>query len=176
MSIIEVILRFFFILFILVPLAEMTLLFKVADKVGGGATLFMVVGTAVVGVQVLKHQGFSTLVRAKDKLQSGKIPAQEMVEGMLLASAGALMLTPGFITDTVGFIFLAGPLRRALADKLVVTGFSTTLGRGRPEGFDINMGASQGDSSSDIIIDGEYSSDDSHRAGPILVDKKRDTR
>ena len=154
----------------------MTLLFKVADKVGGGATLLMVVGTAVVGVQVLKHQGFSTLIRAKDKLQSGKIPAQEMVEGMLLASAGALMLTPGFITDTVGFIFLAGPLRRALADKLVVTGFSTTLGGGRPEEFDINKGASQGDSSSDIIIDGEYSSDDSHRAGPTLVDKKRDTR
>jgi UPF0716 protein FxsA len=171
-----VVLRFFFGLFIVVPLAEMTLLFEVADKVGGAATLLMVVGTAVVGVQVLKHQGFSTLMRAKDKLQSGKIPAQEMVEGMLLASAGALMLTPGFITDTLGFIFLAGPLRRVLADKLVAIGFFTTLGRGRSEGFDTRKRASQGDRSSDIIIDGEYTSDDSDRAGSALVDNKRDTR
>ena len=168
--------RFVFILFIVVPLAEMVLLFEVADKVGGGATLLMVIGTAVVGVQVLKHQGFSTLMRAKDKLQTGKIPAQEMVEGMLLASAGALMLTPGFITDTVGFIFLAAPLRRVLADKILATGFLTTMGSGRSEGFDASMGASQGGSTSDIIIDGEYTSGDSHRAESISEDSKRDTR
>jgi UPF0716 protein FxsA len=171
-----VVVRFFYILFIVVPLAEMVLLFEVADKIGGGATLLMVIGTAVVGVQVLKHQGFSTLMRAKDKLQTGKIPAQEMVEGLLLASAGALMLTPGFITDTVGFTFLAAPLRRVLADKLLATGFLTTMGRGRSEGFDVNKGTSQGDGSSDIIIDGEYTSDDSHRTDSILGDNKRDTR
>jgi UPF0716 protein FxsA len=95
---------------------------------------------------------------------------------MLLASAGALILTPGFITDTLGFIFLAGPLRRVLADKLLATGFLTTMVSGRSEGFDASKGASQGHSSSDIIIDGEYTSDDSNRAESILEDSKRDTR
>ena len=169
------VLRFLFVLFIVVPLAEMTLLFEVADRVGGAWTLLMVVGTAVVGVQILKRQGFSTLLRAKQKLQSGKVPAQEMVEGMLLASAGALMLTPGFITDTVGFLFLASPLRRALADKIVNIGFFTTLGMRESNAFDTRAGSESG-RGSDIIIDGEYVPGSVHPSDSALVDDKRDAR
>ena len=114
--------RFLFLFFIAVPLVEMLLLFEVSDQIGGLSTLGLVVATAVIGVQVLKQQGIATLTRANARLSSGELPAQEIIEGMLLAAAGALLLTPGFITDTLGFVFLAGPLRRLIAARLLRSG------------------------------------------------------
>lgn len=120
--------RFLFIFFILVPLGEMLLLFEVSDRIGSLVTLGLVVATAVIGVQILKRQGFATLTRANQKLQSGQLPAQEIVEGMLLAAAGALLLTPGFITDTIGFVLLTGPLRRPIARSVVRSGMVKAMG------------------------------------------------
>lgn len=122
--------RWLLLLFIVIPLAEMLLLFEVADRIGGLWTLFLVVLTAVLGVQILRWQGLSTLLRASQRLQSGELPATEIVEGMLLAAAGALLLTPGFITDTLGFLFLTPPLRRLLAARIVRSGMLSTLGGG----------------------------------------------
>lgn len=120
--------RFLFLFFIAVPLTEMLLLFEVSDRIGGLPTVALVVATAVIGVQILKRQGLSTLLRANQRLQSGELPAQEIVEGMMLAGAGALLLTPGFITDTIGFILLTGPIRRVLARKIINSGLVRTLG------------------------------------------------
>lgn len=169
--------RFLFLFFIAVPLVEMLLLFEVSDQIGGLSTLALVVATAVIGVQVLKQQGIATLTRANARLSSGELPAQEIIEGMLLAAAGALLLTPGFITDTLGFVFLAGPLRRLIAARLLRSGlvragggfsggsvggvnggFSGGFGRrsqggfsGEHEGFDTSTaGRDEGD-----IIEGE---------------------
>jgi UPF0716 protein FxsA len=114
--------RWILIFFIAVPLVEMLLLFKVSDYIGGLWTIFLVVLTAVVGVQILKRQGLSTLSRANQRLASGQLPAQEVIEGFLLAFAGALLLTPGFITDTIGFCCLTTPLRRLFAAKIVASG------------------------------------------------------
>ena len=114
--------RVAFTVFIIVPLLEMLLLFEVADRIGGIQTLLMVVLTAVIGVQVLKQQGFSTLLRANERIRQGQLPAQEIIEGMLLAGAGAMLLTPGFLTDTLGFLCLTGPVRRPLAGRLVAAG------------------------------------------------------
>ncbi len=124
--------RFLFIFFIAVPLGEMLLLVEVSDRIGFLTTLGMVVATAVIGVQILKRQGFATLTRANQKLQSGQIPAQEIVEGMLLAAAGALLLTPGFITDTIGFVLLTGPLRRPIARSVVRSGMVKAMGGAGP--------------------------------------------
>lgn len=129
--------RFLLLFFIIVPLVEMLLLFEVAAQIGGLVTLALVVLTAVIGVQVLKRQGLSTLTRARQRMGSGQLPAQEIVEGMLLAAAGALLLTPGFITDTLGFVFLTGPLRRPLAARIVAGGVVRATGgsvRGGPTG------------------------------------------
>lgn len=120
--------RFLFIFFILVPLTEMMLLFEVSDRIGSLWTLGLVVATAVIGVQILKRQGLATLTRASQRLQAGQLPAQEIVEGMLLAAAGALLLTPGFITDTIGFVFLTGPLRRPIARAAVRSGMVRAMG------------------------------------------------
>ena len=126
--------RFLFLFFIAVPLVEMLLLFEVSDQIGGLFTLGLVVATAVIGVQVLKQQGIATLTRANARLSSGELPAQEIIEGMLLAAAGALLLTPGFITDTLGFVFLAGPLRRRIAARLLRSGL-VRAGGGLGAGF-----------------------------------------
>ncbi|HJO12574.1 MAG: FxsA family protein [Gammaproteobacteria bacterium] len=127
--------RFLIVFFIAVPLFEMLLLFEVSDRIGGLITLSLVVLTAVIGVQILKQQGLSTLLRAKQRLQTGELPAQEIVEGMLLAGAGALLLTPGFITDTLGFLFLTGPLRRLIAVRIIKSGVVMAMGPGGKSSF-----------------------------------------
>src|SRR5690606_39234642 len=99
----EVFMPFPLLAFIVIPIAELLLILSVADLIGGWATLGLVILTAFIGINVLKRQGLSTLLGAQDRLRSGQLPAQEIVEGMLLAFAGAMLLTPGFITDTIGF-------------------------------------------------------------------------
>ena len=127
--------RWIVLFFIAVPLIEMLLLFEVAEYIGGLWTIFLVVLTAVIGVNILKRQGFSTLLRANQRLDSGELPAQEVVEGLFLAFSGALLLTPGFITDTLGFLCLTTPLRRLLAAKLIASGLLMTVRSGSSRGF-----------------------------------------
>ena len=126
--------RFLLLIFVIVPLVEIMLLFEVADVIGGLSTIVLVVLTAVIGVQILTRQGLSTLSRAQQRLQTGELPAQEIVEGMMLAGAGALLLTPGFITDTLGFIFLTGPLRRPIARSIIRFGAVKAMGSGSGSG------------------------------------------
>ncbi len=116
------------IIFIVIPIAELLLLFEVADWIGGVPTLLLVIVTAFVGLSVLKRQGFNTLTRANVRLRSGQLPAQEIVEGMMLAFAGALLLTPGFITDSVGFALLTPLIRRRIASKILRSGKGVFFG------------------------------------------------
>ena len=107
------------VIFLVVPIVEIYLLIQVGQVIGALWTVFLVVLTAVVGVWLLKIQGMSTLMRAQEKMQTGQMPAQEMLEGMGLLLAGAFLLTPGFFTDTVGFLLLLPPTRAWLVSKLV---------------------------------------------------------
>ena len=124
--------RAFFLLFLIVPIVEILLLFEVSSHIGALWTLLLVIITAIVGVQVLKRQGLSTFMRANEKLRSGQLPAQEMVEGLFLAVGGAFLLTPGFLTDTLGFLFLLPASRKMLIRALIKSGrFSIySMGRG----------------------------------------------
>ena len=143
--------RFFLLLFILVPLAEMLLLFEVADYIGGLWTVGLVVLTAVAGIQILKRQGLRTLLRARQRMESGELPAREIAEGMLIAAAGAMLLTPGFITDTLGFIFLTPFLRGPIAAWLLSRG-AWSVRMNRPGGFDPGRQRRNGN-----VYEGEYS-------------------
>ncbi len=127
--------RWLILLFIVVPLAEMMLLFEVADHIGGLWTIFLVMLTAVIGVHILKRQGLGTLLRVNQRLNSGQLPAQEIVEGVLLACAGVLLLTPGFITDSLGFSILVTPLRRQLAARIIRSGLIQAAGANAGSGF-----------------------------------------
>ncbi len=97
----------------------MYLLIEVAGYINTLPTIGLVMLTAVIGVALLRQQGTSTLTRGVGKLNRGEIPAGEMAEGILLGIAGALLITPGFITDTVGFVLLFPPFRVLIAKRLL---------------------------------------------------------
>ena len=97
----------------------MYLLIEVGGYIGPLPTIGLVMLTAVIGVAVLRVQGLATLTRGVGRLQRGELPVQELAEGMLLAVAGALLLTPGFVTDTLGFVLLVPSSRGALAARLL---------------------------------------------------------
>jgi UPF0716 protein FxsA len=104
--------------FIVVPLAEIAVLIQVGGWIGLWPTLALIVLTAVIGTAMLRHQGLSVLLRAQRQLEEGTIPIVEVFEGFCLVIAGALLLTPGFITDTVGALLLIPPVRAALYRQL----------------------------------------------------------
>lgn len=101
--------------FIAIPLIEIVLLIKVGGAIGVLATVFIVIATAVVGTSLLHRQGFSVLARANEAMQAGRVPLESVIEGVFLLIAGAFLLTPGLLTDTLGFLLLVPPVRRAIA-------------------------------------------------------------
>ncbi len=115
--------RFLFLLFIVVPVIEITLLINVGQAIGAWYTVGLVLLSAFIGVNMLRYQGLSTLARAQQRMNEGQIPGNEMVEGLVLAVGGALLLTPGFVTDVVGFLCLIPFTRKSFA-KLVMSRFT----------------------------------------------------
>lgn len=130
----------FFFLFIVMPIAEMAVLIKVGGMIGVFNTIGLVLLTAVVGAWLLRQQGLATLLRANQRLNSGELPAKEVAEGLILAVGGALLLTPGFITDTVGFFCLLPGSRHWLAAKALKR--MTTAGQGGARSFYFRAGGS----------------------------------
>lgn len=110
--------RYLLLLFIVIPIVEMWLLIEVGQLIGAPLTIAAVVATAAIGVFWLRQQGLSTLLRLNHKLSTGEMPAMEIAEGMMLAVGGALLLTPGFATDALGFCCLF-PLTRQLMAQSV---------------------------------------------------------
>ncbi|MBT8138671.1 MAG: FxsA family protein [Gammaproteobacteria bacterium] len=111
--------RYLLLLFFLVPLLEVWLLVRVGAHIGPWLVILSIFATAVIGAFFLRLQGFSTLHRAQGAMLSGRLPAVEMVEGVLLLLAGALLLTPGYATDVVGFLLLWPASRTPLARYLL---------------------------------------------------------
>ncbi|GAA3931480.1 FxsA family protein [Litoribacillus peritrichatus] len=95
--------RWLFLLFCTLPVIELVILLKLGSWLGIWPTVALILGTAFIGVNLLRQQGLKTLSRANLKLSSGQMPAKEMVEGIVLAVGGALLLTPGLVTDVIGF-------------------------------------------------------------------------
>lgn len=105
--------------FLLVPLIEIYLLIEVGGIIGALPTVFMVVFTAVLGAILVRAQGIQTVTRVQNALARGEVPATPMLEGAMLLVAGALLLTPGFFTDTIGFLCLVPSLRERVAGWLL---------------------------------------------------------
>ena len=107
--------RWLLLFFIVVPIVEMYLLLTIGGYIGALWTIALVMLTAVIGVALLRRQGLATLMRGQQRMAQGQLPADEIAEGLLLAVAGPLLLTPGFMTDAMGFALLWPPGRRWLA-------------------------------------------------------------
>lgn len=101
-----------------VPLAEIGLFIAVGGRIGLWATLALVVLTAVLGAWMLRWQGFAVLARARRQLAADTLPVTEVFEGLCLVIAGALLLTPGFLTDALGAVLLLRPVRLLLYRQL----------------------------------------------------------
>lgn len=110
-------------LFLLVPIIEIYFLIEIGSMIGALATILLVVFTAIAGAYLLRLQGFATLERVRKNMSEGVLPAQELIEGLILLVAGALLLTPGFFTDIVGFICLIPAARQWLSLKMLERSF-----------------------------------------------------
>ena len=95
-----------FLLFVLVPVAEIYLLVTVGGAIGAFPTVALVILTALAGAHLARMQGMSTMLRIRENLDQGFMPAEELLDGVLIFLAGMVLLTPGFLTDIAGLLIL----------------------------------------------------------------------
>jgi UPF0716 protein FxsA len=102
---------YLFLLFTLVPVAELALLIWIGSKTSVLFTVALVLTTGIVGAALARWQGWRTYVRIQDELAAGRMPGDALVDGVLILIAGLLLVTPGVMTDAVGFALLVPPAR-----------------------------------------------------------------
>lgn len=146
----------FLLLFVGIPLVELYFLIQVGSQIGAFPTVFLTVFTALLGGWMVKAQGISTLMRLRETIERGEVPAMEMMEGSVLLVCGFMLLLPGFITDAVGFLFLIPPLRRWLLMAGLQGAGVLRPGGGAPR-------SDQESSNRPRIIEGEYRREDDRR-------------
>lgn len=125
-------------LFTTIPLAELALLLWIGGRIGLLPTVVLILLTGALGAALARHQGLATWGRFQEALAAGRLPGRELLEGLLILVAGALLLTPGVLTDAAGFLLLVPPARRwivrrseaRLRGRFVLAGAV----RGRPTG------------------------------------------
>jgi len=106
-------------LFVLTPLVELAILVYLGIIIGALYTILIVVATGVVGAVMARHQGLTTLSRIRSNIERGIIPSSELFHGALILVGGLLLLTPGIITDIVGFMVLVPQTRRIIGRWLL---------------------------------------------------------
>lgn len=170
--------RYIFFLFLAMPIIEIFLLIQIGSAIGAWTTIAIVIITAVLGTWMLRQQGMATLNKARGKMSGGQLPAFEMMEGMALGVGGALLLTPGFVTDAIGFACLIPVTRKLLIGFLsrrvnLVSMSAGGAAQSHPDKSQVNQGqANQGQSRpqsgqspgkkplSGDVIEGEYTRKD----------------
>ncbi|MDB2387133.1 FxsA family protein [Shewanella sp.] len=128
-------------IFVALPAVELWLLIHVGEILGGWTTVGLVMMTSILGASLVRSQGISTVIQVREKLARGETPGQEIVEAMMLAVAGLLLILPGFITDFLGLILLTPitriPVARYFYKKMQVQvnnsgGFGASMGGQQP--------------------------------------------
>ncbi|CAH8223813.1 FxsA family protein [Vibrio aestuarianus] len=153
-------------LFIFVPIIEIGLFIQVGGILGLWPTIALVLLTAFVGASLVRSQGLQTLLSVQNRLQQGELPAQQIFEGVMLAVAGVLLLTPGFMTDALGMLVLLPAPRAIIAkylmSKMVVkgmaSGFHSNPYEHDPFNHDSHRSSEQGDT-----FEGEFERKDNDR-------------
>ncbi|MEE8275953.1 MAG: FxsA family protein [Alphaproteobacteria bacterium] len=133
-----------------VPLLEIAVFIQVGGVIGLWPTLAVIVLTAVIGTLLLRQQGLATLGRARGEMAAGRMPVRELFDGVCLLAAGAFLLTPGFVTDAVGFALMVPPLRAILGRWL----WQMVATHGH---FEVDLNAQvRGRRPGGTVIDGDY--------------------
>jgi UPF0716 protein FxsA len=116
-------------LFLLTPAVELGVLIQVDQLIGFGPTIGLIIATGIVGSYLARREGLSTWKRLNRRLSAGEIPGDELVEGIIILVAGALLITPGVLTDVVGFLGLLPP-SRAFIRNILMRRFTSKLEQG----------------------------------------------
>lgn len=146
-------------LFIAIPVAEISLLIRVGSSIGLLNTIVFVIFTAVLGAYLVRQQGFATITKLQEETNAGRVPALQIAEGVALLFAGAVLMTPGFITDAVGFALLIPPVRQALIAWVAKNVFKGSMTSAySTSGSAANTYVPKGD-----VIEGEYTADSDER-------------
>lgn len=149
-------------LFLLTPAVELALLIQVDRLIGFGPTIGLIIATGIAGSYLARREGLNTWQRLNERLQAGDLPGKELVDGVIILVAGALLVTPGVFTDVVGFIGLLPPTR-ALIRKALMRRFQSKMERGSMQvQFGIFGGAAPGPNG------------DGHTSGPASPPSDRD--
>lgn len=128
-----------FVAFVLVPIAELAVIIQVGQVIGAGWTIVALVAVSLVGAALVKSEGLRAWRRVREALAEARMPAEEVVDGALVLLGGALMLTPGFLTDGVGLLLVL-PMTRAGVNRVIrgrvrsAFGLSPRRGGGAPSG------------------------------------------
>ncbi|MDD9877697.1 MAG: FxsA family protein [Magnetovibrio sp.] len=157
------------IIFVSVPIAEIGVFIEVGGRYGLWPTIAAVFATAIIGTALIRHQGLNIVREVQAHLDAGQLPARQIFDGLCLLVAGALLLTPGFITDAVGFILLV-PGLRSIAAAMVLSRVE------RHQEFRAGPGPAPGPGG--VVIDGEFAevadpeaeADAAAEAAPRLTD------
>jgi len=113
---------FLILLFIVVPIAELYVIFKVGDSIGWLPTLAILVLDSLLGTWLLKSQGGAVWRRFQETMQAGRVPHREVFDGVLVIFGGAFLITPGFLTDILGMLLLVPPTRAVFRRWLIRRG------------------------------------------------------
>jgi UPF0716 protein FxsA len=147
-------------LFIAIPVAEISLLIRVGSSIGLLNTIVFVIFTAVLGAYLVRQQGFATIAKLQEETNAGRVPALQIAEGVALLFAGAVLMTPGFITDALGFALLVPPVRQALIAWAATNVFKGSV----TAGYSTSHTSANPHQPKGNVIEGEYSADsDEHK-------------
>ena len=108
-----------FLAFTLIPLVEIYLLIKLGQNFGAITSILLVIFTGILGAYLARMEGLRTLFRIQETMREGRMPGEELLDALLIAIAGLVLITPGFITDVVGFLLLF-PFTRMLAKNWLI--------------------------------------------------------
>jgi UPF0716 protein FxsA len=123
---------------LVVPIAELAVLIQVGSEIGVWWTILLLIAVSVLGSWLVKREGLGLWARANRELAAGRMPTKELLDGILVLFAGALLLTPGFLTDIVGILLLLPPTR-AVIRRILRARFErrmTIVALGEPSGRD----------------------------------------
>ncbi len=107
------------ILFVIVPVTELYILIEVGKKIGSLTTIGIIILTGIIGAYLVKGQGFMILKKIQNDLNEGIMPGDSLIQGAIILAGGIFLLTPGFVTDIIGFIFLIPVSRRVVKKYLL---------------------------------------------------------
>lgn len=122
--------RYLFLLIIIIPAADIGLLLFSGKLIGVWPTLFLILFTGVVGAYLAKKEGVQTIRKAQEQLRHGQIPGEAVLDGICILVGATLLITPGFITDILGFLMLFPPTRK-LFKFFMKNSFRRWINKGR---------------------------------------------